>query len=349
MISKALEGGMTEKTIIHINLASDFGGGEVQTLNLIANLPNYRQLVLGRKGKPFSLKASETFQSSRIEVVGFWRALSTSIMHKDVLIHAHDGRGCHLARLISLLSSKPYIISRRVDKALSGKGSAKTYQNACCLVAVSKKVAENIRHLNRNITIVHDSYSNLPSSTDVEQQLIELKHKFVVTQLGSLIDIKNTTFTLDLAKQLQASHPNIHFLIVGKGKEEIHLRQLSINLANVTFFGFTPFVGSILQRTDALIMPSKSEGLGSAVLEAYQHDTPVITSKVGGLPEIVQHGKTGYLVDILDCREAKHHLVRLTTDYAKYRELQQNIQAVKQQYSPEHMAEKYISCYEQVF
>lgn len=340
---------MADKTIIHINLASGFGGGEVQTLNLIAHLPRYRQLVLGKKDKPFTVKAQQVFQSDRIEVVGLWRALAASMRSKTVLIHAHDGRGCHLARLISILCNTPYVISRRVDMALKGKASAKTYQNASCLIAVSQKVADNVRQFNQHTAVVHDSYSNLPFNSDVEKQLSGLKKKFVVTQIGSLIDIKNVTFTIELAKQVQASHPNMHFLIVGKGEEEANLKQLASGLSNVTFFGFTPFIGTILQRSDALIMPSKSEGLGSAVLEAYQHDTPVITSKAGGLPEIVQHGKTGYLVDIQDCEQAKRYLFELVTDHNKYRELQQNIQTVKQQYSPESMAAEYMACYEKVF
>ncbi|MDN3684037.1 glycosyltransferase [Vibrio sinaloensis] len=85
------------------------------------------------------------------------------------------------------------------------------------------------------------------------------------------------------------------------------------------------------------------------MLEAYQHDTPVITSKVGGLPEIVQHGSTGYLVDTQDCQQAKQYLLELATSQEQYRDLQQNIQRVKQQYSPEAMAKHYIACYKQVW
>ncbi len=341
---------MTDKTLIHINLASGFGGGEVQTLNLIASLSGFHQLVLGKKNKPFTQKAKQSFATEQgVEVVGLWRVLYTAMMTKEVLLHAHDGRGAHLARLISLLTNKPYIISRRVDKALKGKASAKTYRNAAHLVAVSQKVADNIAQLNQHVSIVHDSYSNLPSSDEVDSLLGKLNSKFVVTQLGSLLDIKNVPFTLELAKQLEQTHPGIHFLIVGKGKEEVALKQQAEGLSNVTFFGFTPYVGSVLRRSDVLIMPSKSEGLGSAVLEAYQHDTPVITSKVGGLPEIVQHGTTGYLVDTQDCQQAKQYLLELATSQEQYRELQQNIQRVKQQYSPEAMAKHYIACYKQVW
>lgn len=341
---------MTDKTLIHINLASGFGGGEVQTLNLIANLSGYRQLILGKQDKPFIAKARERFADSNdVSIVGFWRAVYCALMSKNVVIHAHDGRGAHLARLISWLVSKPYVISRRVDKALKGKASQKTYRKAAHLIAVSQKVANNIEQYNSNLTVIHDSYSNLPDSYDVEVKLRALKDRFVVTQLGSLLDIKNIPFTIELAKQLAETHPGIHFLIVGQGKEEAALREQAKALSNVTFFGFTPYVGSVLTRTDVLIMPSKSEGLGSAVLEAYQHDTPVITSKAGGLPEIVEHGVTGYLVDTDSVDQAKHHLLELVASKDLYQQIQQNIQKKKHQYRPETMAELYIACYDKVW
>ncbi|WP_159656013.1 glycosyltransferase family 4 protein [Vibrio atypicus] len=340
---------MTDRTLIHINLASGFGGGEVQTLNLIEQLSGYHQLIVCKKGREFEQKARELGEAKTdIKVATFWSAFYCVLMKKNVVIHAHDGRGAHLARLLALFSGKKYLISRRVDKPLKGKLSEQTYRGAGALVAVSQKVAANLHELNNNISVIHDSYSHLPSSQSVDERLAELNDKFVVTQLGSLLDIKNVPFTIELAKQVEHSHPHVHFLIVGKGKEELSLKEQAKELSNVTFFGFTPYVASILERTQLLIMPSKSEGLGSAVLEAYQHNKPVMTSKSGGLPEIVQHGQTGYLVDIDNTEQAKAYLVDLVNDRALYERLQENIGQIKHQYSPQSMATNYIECYQKL-
>ncbi|RBW66253.1 glycosyltransferase family 1 protein [Vibrionales bacterium C3R12] len=340
---------MTDRTLIHINLASGFGGGEVQTLNLIEQLSDYSQLILCKKGCDFERKSRElSAENTNIKVVTFWSALCCALMKKNVIIHAHDGRGAHIARIMALFSRKQYLISRRVDKLLKGKVSEYTYRNAAALVAVSCKVASNLQGLNQNISVIHDSYSNLPRSRCVEQKLLDLGDKFIVTQLGSLLDIKNIPFTIELARQIERSHPSVHFLIVGKGKEKVNLMKQAKGLSNITFFGFTSYVASILERTNVLIMPSKSEGLGSAVLEAYQHDKPVITSKSGGLPEIVQHGETGYLVETNNIEQAKRHLLALATDDILYEKLQRNIHGMKLQYSPQTMAENYIACYDKL-
>lgn len=338
---------MKNPTIIHINMASGFGGGEVQTLNLISHLAEFPQVVLAKKNSLFEKKVIRTFKGNdNVNTNSFFSALIHCWSDKNTVIHAHDGRGAHIARIISKLSGVKFVISRRVDKPLKGKLSEKTYHSASSIIAVSEKVAKNLIGLNSSLKVIYDSYSNLPASSDVERSLAILESKFVVTQLGSLIDVKNVSFTIELAKRLEKSHPNIHFLIVGEGKDEMILKKQAKGLSNITFFGFTTFVASIMKRTDLLFMPSKSEGLGSAVLEAYQHGIPVVTSNVGGLPEIVDEGITGYQFKLGDIETAEDRVVSLYTDNTLYNRLVSQINAYKVKYSPENMAQSYKRCYQ---
>jgi glycosyltransferase involved in cell wall biosynthesis len=94
-------------------------------------------------------------------------------------------------------------------------------------------------------------------------------------------------------------------------------------------------------------MPSKSEGLGSAVLEAYQHGVPVVTSDVGGLPEIVNEGVTGYQFKLGDMGAAEDRVVALSTDKVLYARLVSQVNEGKGKYSPENMAQSYIECYQE--
>ncbi|WP_300173049.1 glycosyltransferase family 4 protein [uncultured Aliivibrio sp.] len=340
---------MINTTIIHINLASGFGGGEVQTLNLIKELSDYNQLIITKNRSPFSNRINELSQNQgNISQVSITKAIKFCWKNKKVIIHAHDGRGAHVARLIGTVTNKKYVISRRVDKLLKGKSSEKSYQKAAAIVAVSEKVAGNVRELNENTHVIYDSYSRLPYHPSILTKLNSLEGKFIVTQLGSLLDIKNIPFTIELAKRLETSHPFIHFLIVGEGKEEEKLKEMAEGLTNLTFFGFTPYVASILKLTNLLCMPSKSEGLGSAILEAYQHNIPVIASNVGGMPEIVIHNETGYLIELNDLDTAEKDVITLATDKDIYRKFVENISQNKMKYSPEHMAQSYIKCYRHI-
>ncbi|MEH0699310.1 glycosyltransferase family 4 protein [Vibrio owensii] len=339
---------MPSPLIVHINLASAFGGGEVQTLNLIKNLPSDRQIVIGKKNCPFLERLSEELPN--IQVMGALKAIVACRKNStNTVIHAHDGRGAHLARIISMISGCPYLITRRVNKLLKGKLSESTYRKADYVVGISKKVANNLSGLNSNVSIIYDSYSNLPSNKDEELALQAYSNKFVVTQIGSLIDIKNVPYTIELARLVERQYPDIHFLIVGEGKLEEELKSQAQGLSNVTFLGFTPYISSVLSITNLLIMPSKNEGLGSSILEAYQHNVPVVGSNVGGIPEIVEVGQSGFLVDLDNGpEEAVAHLEYVLSDKSSYATLREGVKAIKRKYSPETMVQSYQSIYNQL-
>ena len=86
------------------------------------------------------------------------------------------------------------------------------------------------------------------------------------------------------------------------------------NLSNdIIFMGFCEnhLINEVLNETDIFLLPSQREGLPTVIIEAMRHGIPVIASDVGGIPELVQHGKTGYLAPPGDCFEFKDKLVHL--------------------------------------
>ncbi len=90
--------------------------------------------------------------------------------------------------------------------------------------------------------------------------------------------------------------------IVGNGSLESSLKNLCVSLDignNVTFQAGTPQVQKVFAEHDVVLIPSKWEGLGMVALEAMASGNMVIASNVGGLPEVVQHKKTGLLVNAM--------------------------------------------------
>jgi glycosyltransferase involved in cell wall biosynthesis len=88
-------------------------------------------------------------------------------------------------------------------------------------------------------------------------------------------------------------------MIVGEGKtrDELINSAQALGIAeNVEFKGFSADVRGLMSACDAIIVPSLKEGFGLAAVEAMALSRPVITSNVGGLPEIVVPGETGFLV-----------------------------------------------------
>lgn len=104
---------------------------------------------------------------------------------------------------------------------------------------------------------------------------------------------------LAAAAQLIGRHPQLQFVIAGDGPRAAELRALVGTLglqAHVTFLGHREDVPALLAQADAFVLPSRSEAFPNGVIEAMAAGLPVIASRVGGLIDLVDEGRTGFLV-----------------------------------------------------
>ncbi|PER82242.1 glycosyltransferase [Bacillus cereus] len=109
---------------------------------------------------------------------------------------------------------------------------------------------------------------------------------------------------------------NLKLIIIGEGSQREELNRLVKNLEleeQVEFIGNVPNVEipNYLNKLDVFCIPSLSESFGVAALEASACKIPVIASNVGGLPEVVLHGETGYLVEPKNSKELSERLFEL--------------------------------------
>lgn len=140
--------------------------------------------------------------------------------------------------------------------------------------------------------------------------------------------------TAKLIERLRKENRNdlrerIQLRIVGKGSELQKLEQLTedLNIGDITeFVGAIPNeeVPNYLKQFDVYCAFSHSESFGVAVLEASACEIPVVVSHVGGLPEVVQNGKTGFVVDHENINEVVEHLLMLIVDQERRQEMGRN-------------------------
>lgn len=152
------------------------------------------------------------------------------------------------------------------------------------------------------------------------------------------------------ALSLLKERHTIHALMVGGGRRQEEMRQLaaSLGLADVVhFLGNRRDVPELLAAMDIFVLPSHSEGVSLAVLEAMAAGLPVIVSAVGGLPEIVQQGETGLLIPPKDPEALAHSLARVLEEPGLARSLGQKAREhVQEKYSLERMAQVVNAAYD---
>lgn len=105
----------------------------------------------------------------------------------------------------------------------------------------------------------------------------------------------------------------------GNGIEEIRLLAVEEKLDSaVIFLGKSRNIDPYIASSDLFLLPSEQESFGLAALEAMAYGLPVVATNIGGIPELVEHGKTGYLASVGNIQKMADYAVELLTDPVKY-------------------------------
>ena len=118
--------------------------------------------------------------------------------------------------------------------------------------------------------------------------------------VGRLMEDKNLPCLLEAARKVLDRKHNVYWLLAGQGPAEAELHQLCDKLRlteRVIFAGFRTDVPEIMAASNMLVVASVSEGCCVAILEAMACQRAVVATRVGGTPEIIDHGKTGLIIE----------------------------------------------------
>ena len=151
---------------------------------------------------------------------------------------------------------------------------------------------------------------------------------------------------------LLPQHPTLRVLVLGRGpleaELEAHVRSAGIG-AVVRFAGFRTDLPRILPCLDVLAHPAWMEGLGIALLEAAACGVPIVASRRGGMPEAVEDGVNGYLIEPGDSAALADRLDRLLRDPALARRMgAAGRQRVEERFAVPRMVEGNYRVYEAV-
>ncbi len=140
-------------------------------------------------------------------------------------------------------------------------------------------------------------------------------------------------------------------LLVGDGpdrqKAEQQCRDLGI-CEHVRFLGKLDQVEEVLSIADLFMIPSGSETFGLAALEAMSCSVPVISSNIGGLPEVNIHGETGYLCDLDDIDCMADYSINILTDPELHKTMAENARKRAERFNQDVVVKEYEKFYEEV-
>jgi glycosyltransferase involved in cell wall biosynthesis len=357
--------------VLHINAEMNWGGGETQTYYLIQALKDrgYRQSVAcqpesalakrcTKDGIPVHLVRMPT-QFSLSAVIRLRHILQAE---KFQLIHFHTSRAHTIGVLASLgIPALSRIVTRRMEHRTGGWLKVIFLYNR----GVDKVVAisESVRQVLLKAGARNDKVSVIPSAVEVdnfrsgERQLWRDHFRFamddpVVGVVGSLTWRKGIEILLQAAPSLFVKHPNCRILLVGDGPLRQHLVHTATQLGishNVLFAGHHEDVAGILAAIDIFVLPSLREGLGVAVLEAMAAARPVVASRVGGIPESVIDGETGFLVPPGDHEALSRSIIRLLDDPPLREQFgKAGREQVEAKFSVEAMVQQYEALYQEL-
>jgi glycosyltransferase involved in cell wall biosynthesis len=223
------------------------------------------------------------------------------------------------------------------------------------IVAVSGFTAEVSEPKSIPKTVVHNSVvlARFDQARDIRDELHLSPDDVVVSFVGQIRDIKGIDLFIRLAHAIPG--PSIKFLIVGECRDpgkfpgaytEERLRSEMGGDSRITYVGYRTDVENLYRASDVIVMPSRGgEPFGLINIEAGASRRPVVATRDGGIPEVIQHGENGFLVDREDLAGLVHHTALLIGD----RDLRQRMGQRARQIVEERFTDKPVRALERAY
>lgn len=322
-------------SVLHVATARSWRGGEQQLAYLTSELvkKKIRQYVLCTVGSPMEIYCQENgipfFTSPKRSSVDISYAKKIKDICKSnaiSLVHAHDSHAHTFSVIAALFGNKSNIIvSRRVDFEISpGPFSKYKYNHPSVkrILCVSEKIKQVIAGAVSDPSKLVTVHSGIDFSRFVNKKNTHRLHREfnlpekarIIGNVAALAPHKDYGTFIKTAALLKDPLPDTYFVIIGEGDERNKIEKLiKENDLNdrIILTGFRTDIADILPELDLLLITSETEGLGTAILDAFACKIPVVATAAGGIPEIVIHEKTGLLAAVGDAVALASQVLRL--------------------------------------
>lgn len=349
--------------VIHFVSSLQPGGMERFAVRMAAAQRSrlHRVAVFALRGGPLEEEAARA--GVPVVVLGrgrIDRILSTTkhaLRFRPNIVHAHNPTSLHYAVLARFVSGARVIMTNHGQGGGAGRTpTAFEIRQTDAFVAVSRSVAAKTATLEgfRDRTVViHNAVDAVAPARDraTMRAALGLRDECVGLAVASLSAVKGHAVLLDALTRLHEAGVRPTVLLAGDGPERETLQQRvqALGLQDaIRFLGFRRDIPDLLVAADFMVLPSMMEGLPLAILEGMSQGLPVIATDVGGIPELVENGRTGLLVPPQDPARLADAISQVCRDAALRQRLGAEARhAVESAFSYAEMLGKYEAVYRQ--
>jgi N-acetyl-alpha-D-glucosaminyl L-malate synthase BshA len=172
----------------------------------------------------------------------------------------------------------------------------------------------------------------------------------ILVHVSNFRRVKRIPDVIDVFARVRTQIP-VRLVLVGDGPErtraEEDVQQRGLQ-DDVRWMGKSTDVERILSMSDVFLLPSESESFGLAALEAMASYVPVVATRAGGLPEVVDHGDSGYLEAVGDTQAMARDVLELLTTPGKREAMGQRARAKAEQFAMAAVGTQYIELYQKL-
>jgi len=325
---------------LHVDTARTWRGGQNQVLLTVNGLRSMgeRAALVAHPDGELRRRAAEGLElvpmapRTEMDLTAAWRFSRVIKRLAPDVIHAHDPHGVAMASLALSLGSgagqaraPALVASRRVDFHLKGNSFSRwKYRQVDAFIAASEAIRRMLVvdgvPTERTVT-VHEGIDveHVVSAPPVNvHEAFWLPHQApVVGNVAALVPHKGQRYLVDAAHLVVREIPDARFIILGEGEQREHLeKQVHEHHLekHVLLPGFRTDVLGCIKGFDLFVMSSVTEGLGTSLLDAMACAKPIVATRAGGIPEIVEDGVNGQLVAPRDATALAAAIVRALKD-----------------------------------
>jgi len=327
---------------LHVDTARTWRGGQNQVLLTIngLNALGHRAALAAHPDGELRRRAGAAeiiglAPRHEVDLAAAWRFAQLVKRLAPGVIHAHDPHAVAMAALALSFGAAPVkggcapalVAARRVDFHLKGNAFSRwKYRQVDCFIAASEAIRDILAGDGvppERVVTVHEG---IDVSAIADAAPVDLHATFalphgcpIVGNVAALVPHKGQRFLIEAAPMVVQHIPDVRFIIFGEGELRDPLERLIRDRAlqrHVLLPGFRTDVVGCMKAFDLFVMSSVSEGLGTSLLDAMACARPIVATRTGGIPEIVEDDVTGLLVPPHDSEALAAAIVRALRDEA---------------------------------